>query len=36
MRINKQDFWEIQSHIDLAKSRLDELGLTLHADHDAR
>ena len=34
MRITKQDFWEIQAHIDLAKSRLEKLGLTLHADHD--
>ena len=34
MRITKQDFWDIQSHIDLTKSRLGELGLTLHTDHD--
>lgn len=34
MRLTKQDFCDIQSHIDLAKSRLGELGLTLHADHD--
>ena len=34
MRITDQDFRDIQSHIDLAKSRLGELGLTLHTDDD--
>lgn len=34
MRLTKQDFADIQAHIDLTRERLDEHGLTLHVDHD--
>ena len=34
MPLKKQDFSDIQAHIDLAKTRLGELGLTLHVDTD--
>jgi len=34
MRLSKQIFSEIQAHIDLAKARLGEHGLTLHVDND--
>ena len=34
MRLNKQDFADIQAHIDLTKARLAALGLTFHVDHD--
>ena len=34
MRLNQRDFTDIQAHIDLAKLRLGELGLTLHVDND--
>lgn len=33
MRLTKQDFCDIQSHIDLTKRRLGDYGLTLHVDH---
>lgn len=34
MRLIKQDFADIQAHIDLTRERLDAYGLTLHVDHD--
>ena len=34
MRLNKQDFSDIQAHIDLTRTRLAALGLTFHVDHD--
>jgi hypothetical protein len=34
MRLTKQDFSEIQAHIDLTRNQLGEHGLTLHVDHD--
>ena len=34
MRLEQRDFTDIQAHIDLAKLRLGELGLTLHVDTD--
>lgn len=36
MRLIKQDYADIQAHIDLTRTRLGELGLTLHVDHDMR
>ncbi len=34
MRLSKQDFSDIQAHIDLTRQRLGALGLTLHVSHD--
>ena len=34
MRLTKQDFTDIQAHIDLTRHHLGEHGLTLHVDHD--